>query len=76
MWQLSHAFGVPLNTPLVWQLAQSVFACAPLNTKPVLLWLKSTRLVAAAAAVNPIEILNNKTNKNIPSHLSIARIYA
>ena len=49
-WQNSHCLGVPLNTPRAWQVWQLAWACAPVNGKPVVRWLKFALLRSAAGA--------------------------
>ena len=35
VWQLEHCVGVPLKTPLMWQVSQRWARCTPVRAKPV-----------------------------------------
>ena len=63
-WQDAQSRGVPLNTPLMWQLSQRTRLCGPVITKPVLSWSKSEPLVCACAVPAPVSNCNTNTSAN------------
>ena len=60
LWQPSQVFGVPLKTPLIWQLSHAVFECNPRSGNVVWSWLKLTLGRSPSAAIEEKEIRNPK----------------